>query len=136
MMVRLNIKKIKQSQISLQQLNEDIEYTKRTISNEINNAKIQLMASYRSVNAQKENLELADKTYKQGAMLYQKGLYSVTDLLETEDAFHAAQRAYASELINYKKAQIYLMKAEGTLLNLLMDSSRKFTVLQSLFELH
>lgn len=115
--------KIRQSNISLQQLNEDIEYTKRTISNEIANARMQLTTSYKAINAQNENLHLADKTYKQATMLYQEGLYSVTDLLETEDAFHKAQTAHVSELINYKKAEINLMKAEGTLINLVNNEN-------------
>lgn len=115
--------KIRQSNISLQQLNEDIEYTKRTISNEITNAKVQLATSYKAINAKKENLQLADKTYKQATMLYQEGLYSVTDLLETEDAFQKAQTAHVSELINYKKAEINLMKAEGTLMNLVNNEN-------------
>lgn len=115
--------KIRQSNISLQQLNEDVEYTKRTISNEIVNAKMQLATSYKAINAQNENLQLADKTYKQATMLYQEGLYSVTDLLETEDAFQKAQTAHVSELINYKKAEINLMKAEGTLMNLVNNEN-------------
>lgn len=115
--------KIRQSNLSLQQLNEDIEYTKRTISNEIVNAKMQLATSYKTINAQNENLQLADKTYKQATMLYQEGLYSVTDLLETEDAFQKAQTAHVSELINYKKSEINLMKAEGTLMNLVNNEN-------------
>lgn len=115
--------KIRQSNIRLQQLNEDVEYTKRTISNEIVNAKMQLATSYKAINAQNENLQLADKTYKQATILYQEGLYSVTDLLETEDAFQKAQTAHVSELINYKKAEINLMKAEGTLMDLVNNEN-------------
>ena len=65
--------------------------------------------------AQLENTEVAEKTYQQGIMLYEEGLYSITELLDTEKAYRESQTAYIYELVNYHKTLLDLMKAEGNL---------------------
>ncbi|KAA6338885.1 hypothetical protein EZS27_013149 [termite gut metagenome] len=85
------------------------------------NAIAQLKTIYESVQAQNENLQLAEKVYGQTILLYKEGLANLTDLLETENSLHEAKTAQTSEMIRYKKAKIDLLKANGTLENLLNE---------------
>jgi outer membrane protein TolC len=107
--------KINQSKFRLSRIEEDIKQARQTILSNRKNAALQLLVNYRSVNAQRENVEVAEKTYQQGISLYQEGLYSITDLLDTEKSYRIAQTAYTYELVNYRKTVLDLMKSEGTL---------------------
>ena len=91
----------------------------RSLQANLENAAAQLVVGYQSVKAQKENLHLAEKVYEQTTLLYAEGLANLTDLLETETSLREAQMLHVSEIIRYKKTEIDLMKAEGTLGNLL-----------------
>jgi outer membrane protein TolC len=122
--LRLNIplfdgtsKRHKISQIRSQQmmLDNETDYVKLSLSMERKNSLTELNVSFQSVRMQEENLRLAEQNYEQSRLLYQEGLYNVTDLLQTENSLHEAQIAHLSEIIRYKKAELNLMKAEGRL---------------------
>ncbi|KAA6340187.1 Outer membrane protein TolC [termite gut metagenome] len=107
--------KIRQAQFRLKKTEEEIKQTQQNILSDRQNALAQLLIGYNSVNVQKENREVAENTYQQGIMLYDEGLYNITDLLDTEKSFRDAQTAYTYELINYQKSLLDLMKSEGTI---------------------
>jgi outer membrane protein TolC len=106
---------IRQSQFRLKQTEEEIKQLRQTSQSDLQNAGLQMQVSYQSAYAQQENMQVAEKSYKQGVMLYEEGLYSITDLLDTEKSYREAQSAYAYELSNYHKSVIELKKSEGTL---------------------
>jgi outer membrane protein TolC len=109
------------TQIRLQRmmLDNDLHYAEQSVRMEQRNALSELTVSYKSVKSQEDNLQLAEKVFKQSRLLYQEGLYNVTDLLQTENSLHEAQTAHISEIIRFKKAELNLMKANGTLLELI-----------------
>jgi outer membrane protein TolC len=109
----------------LQKTEEEIKQTQQSLLSSRQNAISQLRVGYKAVNVQKENLEVAEKTYQQGVMLYNEGLYSITDLLDTEKSFREAQTAYTYELVNYQKSLLDLMKSEGTINQLVNNNSNK-----------
>ena len=76
------------------------------------------------VQVQSENLKLAEKVYTQTMALYTEGLANITDLLETENSLYEVKIAYTTELIRYKKTEIDMLKASGTLNNLLSDNKK------------
>jgi outer membrane protein len=114
--------RIKQKQIQMQSLDWDIRETRQTLSANYLNAKNQLEIIYELVQAQSENLQLAEKVYTQTMVLYTEGLANITDLLETETSLHEVKIAHTTELIRYKKTEIDLLKASGTLEHLLSDT--------------
>ncbi|MBN9300383.1 MULTISPECIES: TolC family protein [Dysgonomonas] len=116
--------RIRQKQVQLQQLDWDIRETQQTISANFQNAKDQLEIAYELVQVQFENLKLAEKVYTQTMALYTEGLANITDLLETENSLHEVKIAYTTELIRYKKTEIDMLKASGTLNNLLSDNKK------------
>ncbi|MDR2039735.1 MAG: TolC family protein [Bacteroidales bacterium] len=116
--------RIKQKQVQLQGLDWDIQETRQTLSANYLNAKNQLEIIYELIQVQSENLKLAEKVYSQTMALYTEGLATITDLLETETSLHEVKIAYTTELIRYKKTEIDLLKASGTL-EYLLSSSKK-----------
>jgi len=114
--------KIRKKQTQLQSLDWNIRETQQTLSANYLNAKNQLEVIYELVQVQSENLKLAEKVYTQTMALYTEGLASITDLLETETSLHEVKIAYTTELIRYKKTEIDLLKASGTLKYLLSNN--------------
>lgn len=114
--------KIRQKQTQLQSLDWNIRETQQTLSANYLNAKNQLEVIYELVQVQSENMKLAEKVYTQTMALYTEGLASITDLLETETSLHEIKIAYTTELIRYKKTEIDLLKASGTLKYLLSNN--------------
>ncbi|NDV58219.1 TolC family protein [Bacteroides sp. 519] len=110
--------KIRQAQFRLRQVEEDIKQQQQTIESDGFNARQQLQVAFQSANAQQENMKVAEKSYKQGIMLYQEGLYSITDLLDIEKSYREAQSAYMYELSNYHKSILELKKSEGRLMEI------------------
>ena len=107
---------IKQKRAQLQRLDWDIQEAEQNIIATHQDAKERLQVIYHLVQAQSENVQLAEKVYAQTMALYSEGLANITDLLETETSLREAKIAYTTELIRYKKTEIDLSKANGTLL--------------------
>lgn len=114
--------RIRQKQVQLQSLDWDILQTQQTLSANYLNAKNQLEVICELVQAQSENLQLAEKVYAQTMALYAEGLATITDVLETETSLHEVKIAHTTELIRYKKTEVNLLKASGTLENLLNNN--------------
>ncbi|MDR2969330.1 MAG: TolC family protein [Tannerellaceae bacterium] len=116
--------RVKQKQIQLQSLDWDIRETRQTLSVDYLNAKNQLEIINELVQVQSGNLQLAEKVYTQTMALYSEGLADITDLLETETSLHEVKIGYSIELIRYKKTEIDLLRASGTLEHLLSDTKK------------
>lgn len=114
--------RIRQKQTQLQSLDWDIRETRQSLSADYLNARNGLEMTYELVQVQSENMKLAEKVYTQTMALYTEGLASITDLLETETSLHEVKIAYTTELIRYKKTEIDLLKASGTLKYLLSNN--------------
>jgi outer membrane protein TolC len=105
--------KIRQADVEIKQY----EFDRKEMTNSLNlayeNAKIQLRNSINTIVAQKKNAELAQEIYQSTQNNYNNGLASLTDLLDTENALTQAQNSYTQALLNYKVAEIQLIKSKG-----------------------
>jgi outer membrane protein TolC len=63
----------------------------------------------------KDNVALAEKVQKNTQSNYQYGLANLTELLDSENALTQAKQNYANALLDYKQAEIQLIKAKGEL---------------------
>lgn len=110
--------KVRQADVDIRKARED----RREMTNSLNlayeNAKIQLKNSLNTINAQKRNAELAQEIYKSTQNNYNNGLASLTDLLDTESSLTEAQNSYTQALLNYKIAEIQLIKSNGNIKSL------------------
>lgn len=111
--------RVKQADISLRKLNEDIEETTLALNLAFENAKTQINNNLITLNAQKKNVELAEEVYSNTQNNYNNGLATLTDLLSAENSLTDANNNYSSALLNYRLAEIQLMKSQGQLNSLL-----------------
>lgn len=111
--------RVAQSDIAIRRLNEDITNTRLALNLAYENAKTQINNSIITLNAQKENRELAEQVYFNTQNNYNNGLAPLTDLLNAENSLTEAQNNYSSALLDYKVAEIQLVKSQGELKSLL-----------------
>jgi outer membrane protein TolC len=111
--------KVRQNDIEIRKLQEDIKNTERSLHLTWQNAKTQLGNSILTLNNQKENVALAEEVYRNIQNNYQQGLASLTDLLDAENSLTNAQNNYTTALLDYRLAEIQLIKAQGNLKSLL-----------------
>lgn len=111
--------KIRQADVDIQKAKEDRRESTNALNMAYENAKIQLRNSLSTITAQKQNAELADEIYRSTQNNYNNGLANLTDLLDTETALTEAQNSYTQALLNYKIAEIQLIKSNGNIKSLL-----------------
>ena len=83
------------------------------------NARTQISNSIITLQSQKENMELAEEIQRNINNNYLQGLASLTDLLDAENASIEAQNNYTSAVLDYKLAEIQLLKSKGELKTLI-----------------
>ncbi|HTN05473.1 TolC family protein [Agriterribacter sp.] len=111
--------RVRQADVSLRKLKEDMAQTSLALNLSFENAKIQINNSVIILNNQKKNVELAQKVYRNTQNNYNQGLAYLTDLLQSENAVTEAQNNYSAALLDYKLAEVQLIKAQGKLKTLL-----------------
>jgi len=111
--------KVRQADVELRTLQEDIKDTQLSLDLDYKNAKTQIENSIITLENQKENMRLADEILKNINNNYVQGLASLTDLLDAENASTEAQNNYTAAILDYKLAEIKLIKSKGELRTLL-----------------
>jgi outer membrane protein len=111
--------KIRQADVDIKKAKEDRRESTNSLNMAYENAKDKLRLSLNTINSQKKNAELADEIYRSTQNNYNNGLANLTDLLETEDSRSEAQKNYTQALLNYKIAEIQLIKSNGNIKSLL-----------------
>jgi len=111
--------RIRQAEVDIKKADEDRRQTTNSLNLNYENAKIQLRNSITTISAQRENVTLAEEIYKSTQNNYNNGLAALTDLLDTENALTAAQNSFTQALLNYKIAEIQLIKSNGNIKSLL-----------------
>jgi outer membrane protein TolC len=87
----------------------------------MHNAETQINNSMITLNTQKENVNLAKEVLSDIENNYKNGLASLTDLLDAETSYADAQNSYTNALLDYKLAEIQLIKAQGELKKLIQE---------------
>lgn len=111
--------RLKQTEISIKKLEEDIANTKLGLDLAFENAKTQINNSIITLNAQRKNVQLAQDVFNNTQNNYNNGLASLTDLLNAETSLTEANNNYSSALLNYRVAEIQLIKSQGQLKSLI-----------------
>lgn len=111
--------KVRQADVNLRSLKEDINDTKLGLDLAYENAKIQIDNSVITISNQKVNAQLAQDVLDNTRNNYIQGLASLTDLLDAENSLTEAQNNYTSAILDYKLAEIQLIKSKGELKTLI-----------------
>lgn len=110
--------KIRQADVEIMKAREDRKESTNSLNLAYENAKIQLRNNLNTIKAQRKNAELAQEIYKSTQNNYNNGLANLTDLLDTENSLTEAQNSYNQALLNYKIAEIQLIKSNGNIKSL------------------
>jgi len=111
--------KVSQANVTLRKLNKEIEETTLALNTAYANAKLQVQNNLTTIQAQKENVDLAHEVYSSTQNNYNLGLANLTDLLDAETSLTAAQNNYNEALLQYKLAELDIIKSNGGLKTLL-----------------
>ncbi|MES2828306.1 MAG: TolC family protein [Bacteroidota bacterium] len=111
--------KIRQADVDIMKAREDRRESVNSLNLAYENAKIQLRDNINTIRSQRQNVQLAQEIYNSTQNNYNNGLAALTDLLDTENALTSAQNSYTQALLNYKVAEIQLIKSNGNIKSLL-----------------
>lgn len=107
--------KIQQAEIDILDLDQDIQNTQLTLSLDYKNAITNMENSLITIESMQNNVKLAEKVQKDTQANYQYGLATLTEVLDSENALTDAKQNYTTALLDYKQAEIKLIKAKGEL---------------------
>ena len=110
--------RVKQAQIDIEKLEVTKRDTRLALDLSLQNAITQLNNSLITLNTQKENVNLAQEVLSNFENNYEFGLATLTDLLDAETSYADAQNNHTNALLDYKIAEIQLIKAKGELKSL------------------
>ncbi|RYY30652.1 MAG: TolC family protein [Chitinophagaceae bacterium] len=114
-----NKARIRQADVSIRKMDEDIANAELSLNLDFENAKSKLSSSIIILNNQKTNAELAQEVFTNTQNNYNNGLATLTDLLDAESSLTQAQNNYSTALLDYKIAEIQLLKSKGKLKTLI-----------------
>jgi len=107
--------RVRQADVDLRKIQADKEDTKLSLDLAFENARTQIENSLITIKNQKENAQLAQEVLDNTRNNYYQGLAPLTDLLDAENSLVEAQNNYTSALLEYKLAEIQLIKSKGEL---------------------
>lgn len=110
--------KVRQADVQIRELQEDIKDTKLSLDLDYRNAMAQINNNLVTIENQRENMRLALEILGNTKNNYLQGLASLTDLLDAENASLEAQNNFTRAVLNYKIAEISLIKSKGELKSL------------------
>jgi outer membrane protein len=111
--------KVRQADVQIRSLQEDIKDTKLSLDLDYRNAMAQIENNLITINNQKENMRLAKEILSDTKNNYLQGLASLTDLLDAENESLEAQNNFTRAILDYKIAEITLIKSKGELKTLI-----------------
>lgn len=107
--------KTKQAQIQIDMLEADKRDLQLALDLALQNAKTQIQNSLITLDTQKQNVNLAKEVLENVENNYKNGLASLTDLLDAQTSYADAQNNLTNAQLDYKLAEIQLIKAKGDL---------------------
>jgi outer membrane protein len=111
--------RVRQADVSIRRNKEDMKLTALSLNLDYENAKTQISNNLVTLSNQKENIKLAEDVLANTKNNYNNGLATLTDLLDAESSLTQAQNNYSTALLNYKLAEIQILKSKGSLKSLL-----------------
>lgn len=107
--------KVNQAEIEIRENEIQIKDAQLGLDLEYQNAKNQIENLYVLLENQQQNVELANKVVNNTQSNYRLGLATLTDLLEAENALVSARNNYSNAVLQFKLAEVQLLKSKGEL---------------------
>lgn len=113
--------RINQANIEIRKTQVEIDDAKLGLSLANENAKTQIKNSLLTINTNRSNVNLAKEVLDNTNNNYKNGLATLTELLDAENAYADAQNNLNTALLNYKVAEVQLIKSNGKLKTLINE---------------
>jgi len=110
--------KVRQAQFELDTVEEDLKNTELALNFAFETAVAQINNSVMTIQSQEENVKLAEEVFENTQNNYINGLATLTELIDAENAMADAKNNYSNALLEYKLAEIQLIKSQGKLKSL------------------
>ena len=114
-----NKAKVQQADIEIRKLQEDLTDVSQSLNLAFENAKSQINNSILTLNTQEANVKLAQAVFNDTQNNYNQGLATLTDLLDAKNDLTEAQNNHTGALLDYKLAEIQMVKSKGQIKSLL-----------------
>ena len=107
--------RVKQDQVEVEKAQADFQETKLALDLAYSNAVSQLENSLITIRNQEENVVLAQEVLEDAQKNYSLGLASLNDLLDAERELADAKNNLTNARLDYKLAEVELLKSQGNL---------------------
>lgn len=108
---------LKQSEISLLNARTNQRLTMENLNLAFKNSSSMIQKSQLDLKINKENLDFAKTVFESSTLEYQKGVSTLSDLLNADYSYKEAQSNYVSSLINFLGIRLEYEKSKGNLKN-------------------
>lgn len=106
---------IEQSRLNLMISKQTLAMNQENYKLQLQNARTELLNAYYDLQANKNNIELAQSVLSDIGFQYSKGAATLTDFLNADYAFKEAQANYVNSLLHYLVARIDFERSKGTI---------------------
>ena len=106
---------LKQSEISLLSAKTNLQLTDNNLGLAFKNSNAQLQKSQSDLGINRENLSFAKEVFDSSNLEYQKGVSTISDLLNADYSYKEAQSNYITSLINVLSSTLEFEKSKGNL---------------------
>ncbi|MCM8807026.1 MAG: TolC family protein [Candidatus Omnitrophica bacterium] len=107
--------KIKRSQIEKEEIEKNFLLLKNSIEMEVKNAYLNFISAEKKIEETKKQIELSEENLRVSELLYNEGLATTTDVLDSISQLIEARNNYYNSLYEYKIAYSELEKVSGIL---------------------
>jgi outer membrane protein len=111
--------KARQAEMDTRKTELTLDNTKEALSLDYRNALNTYSNNKVNVSRQKQNLQLAEKVYKETSLKYREGMATMTSLIQDETGLNNAQAGYLTALYNFKDSELKIMSLNGEIKNLI-----------------
>lgn len=106
---------VKQNALTVSNVKQNMVITENAVKLANENANVQMLNSYTTLQTNKSNLELAKEVFDNTTLQYQNGVASLSDLLNADYSYKEAQTNYLNSLVNALIAKVEVEKTKGNL---------------------
>ncbi len=115
---------IQGARFALQKTENNLRQLERTTALQVSQSYLSLQNAIQTLEAQRQNMELAQEIYRVANIKYQEGVGANLEVLDAETAYKEAETNYYAALYDALIAKTDLQKAQGTLLNDLTQTTK------------
>jgi outer membrane protein TolC len=107
--------KVQQNKLQIKQIEEQFDRLENNINLEVSTSKVNYQNAILNLEAQRENMVLAEEVYNVSTIKYEQGVGSSLEVVDADTAYKEAQNNYYNALFDALIAKVDFEKATGQL---------------------